>query len=109
MSLEEAKAKWRAKNDAVRHAIPVPIEGVGTVHVRPLTVADSDFISNVKENGGDFKGTLMAGLLCDEAGERLPESEREEWADIFSKATWDDYLLMTAAAKGVAKESAEGN
>ncbi len=109
MSLQEAKAKWRAKNEQMQKAIPVSIEGVGMVYVRPLTVADADFISGVKDDGGDFKGTLMAGLLCDESGERLPETERDEWADIFAHATWDDYLLMTASARGVTKESTEGN
>ncbi len=109
MSLNDAKAKWRAKNDVTQKAVPVEIDQVGTVYVRPLSVADANYISGLKDAEGIGYGMMMAGLLCDEAGQRISEDERAEWTDIFSHATWDDYLLLSSAARGVSKEAAEGN
>jgi hypothetical protein len=109
VSLAEAKAKWRAKNEQMQKAIPVEIDQVGTVYVRPLSVADANYISSLKDADGAGYGIMMAGLLCDETGERLPDDEREEWVEIFSNASWDDYLLLSGKARGVSKETTEGN
>ncbi len=101
---DDAKAKWRAKNAAAQKAIPVEVPDVGTLYVRALSVRDSDYIASLKNVDGAGYGIVMAGMLCDEDGQRLSEEDRAEWVEIFSEAKWDDYVLLTSAARGQKKE-----
>jgi hypothetical protein len=98
---EELKRRWREKSARTEKAAPVVIDGVGTLYVRLLHVTDSDSIARIAAADAAAYPTIMAGMLCDEDGNRFPKDEVEEWEQIFARATWADYLKLVNAAKGV--------
>ena len=107
MTNDEAKRRWREKNATRSKAIPVDVPGVGLLYVRPLKVADGDALAALANStDDDAKATIMAGLLCQEDGQRLAPEEVREWTEIFKEADWSDYLLVTTAGTKPLEDSA---
>jgi hypothetical protein len=109
MDTAEIKRRWREKNATRSKAIPVQIPGVGEIYVRPLKVADGNaLVALANSTDNETKAVIMAGLLCQEDGKRLPADEIKELTEIFMDADWSDYLLLTAAGNKPL-EDAQGN
>jgi len=110
MDTADLKRRWREKNTQRGRAVPVAIDGVGTIYVRVLKVSDQDALSALAGSSEqDAKAVIMAGLLCDENGERLPAAEVAEFTEIFKTADWSDYLKVTNAGAGVKADGDPGN
>ena len=107
MTPSEAMQKWREKNARSKQAIPVEIDGVGTVYVRAISISDAEYIQGLSDLDGSSHAFVMTGLFCDENGDRLNAEQRAEWLEIFRDATWQDYLDMSSAARGVISKKAD--
>lgn len=115
MNAKEALAAWREKNARAQKAVPVEIDGVGTVFVRVTMISESDYLNSIREAAGKDETSvypfLMANLLCNEDGSRLTDEERIEALEVFAGSTFADYVaLRDAATQGLkAKVDDSGN
>lgn len=100
MNHTELMAAWTAKNEHLRKPVAVPIEAVGTVYVRTLMVEESEYVAELIKAESNTEAMVMAWLLCDETGARLPDAERNAWREVFSGASRADYVAMITAARG---------
>jgi hypothetical protein len=110
MDTAELKRRWRDKNAQRGRAVPVEIDSVGTIYVRVLKVTDQDALSALANSTDqDAKAVIMAGLLCDENGDRLAAAEVAEFTEIFKSADWSDYIKVTTAGAGIKAGDDAGN
>lgn len=90
----------RAALSAVKIAVaPVAIPGVGTVHVRALTVAEVEDEPQ-SDVAKDPKGRLARSamrLLCDAEGNRLQFEDAD--VELFRAQPWEVLQLMLNAAR----------
>lgn len=79
----------------------VPIAGLGTMYVLPLTVGDVDTPQSPAPEGEPEKRGIARGLmriLCDEQGNRFPESP--ELLELMAAQEWAVLKPLSDAATG---------
>lgn len=101
MDHTQLRAAAAARNERMRKPVKVELDGIGTLYVRSILIAEKSYAEEVvkqKDETGNAEALVMAWLLCDEAGERLSEGDREAWVEVFRDSPRSDYNMMWAAA-----------
>jgi hypothetical protein len=78
----------------------VDIDGWGTLHVRPPTVAEVD-AARQKEEPDDDKQFARGAcrVLCDETGNRIFDADNPEDVNLLAAQPWTMLTKVVAAAK----------
>ncbi len=110
MTFEELKAALAANAERVRAPIPVDLDGVGIVYVRPGTIADFEELGkNPTPDSESRFGRGLARLMCHENGERYSPQDVIDLGTLLLGQPEEMFQKIKAAATGEKKGSEPGN
>jgi hypothetical protein len=97
MDTDKLLAALAANAERALSRVPVTINGIGTLYVRPVTIEEFE---KLEASAGSALSAGLARALCDEKGARLAPDVAKQFADALGKQPTDVMHALLSGVRG---------